>query len=135
MLQPNQAFNICIILVCFSALCVSNGHTGPGHLCTEAVSWNLTNVSSTFNATGVLKKGSGEVIIVQTEVIKVGLVNVTTSVVICCKSYEKKHKGKCKKCGKGTFGDKCSQICHCDGNKRCNNVTAECKKCLDETCE
>ena len=33
---------------------------------------------------------------VETEVIKGGLLNVTTSVVTCCKGYEKKHKGKCK---------------------------------------
>ena len=133
MLQPNQVFNICIILVCFSALCVSKIHND--HLCTEVVSWKLKNVSSTFNATGVLKKGSGGSTMVETEVIKGGLLNVTTSVVTCCKGYEKNHKGKCKKCRKGRFGDKCSQICHCDGYKKCNHVTGECKKCLDETCE
>ena len=31
-----------------------------------------------------------------TEVVKVVVGNVTTSVVTCCKGYEKNHKGKCK---------------------------------------
>lgn len=133
MLQTNQVFNICLILVCLVVLCVSMRHNDLR--CTEVVSWHLKNVSSTFNATGVLKKGSGDDKLVNTEVVKVGLVNVTTSVVTCCKGYEENYKGKCRKCQKGTFGDKCSQICHCDGFKKCNHVTGECKKCLDETCE
>ena len=32
----------------------------------------------------------------ETEVSKVVLVNVTTSVMTCCKGYEKNQKGKCK---------------------------------------
>ena len=43
-----------------------------------------------------------EDIIEQTEVIKVGLVNETTSVVTCCKGYKKNNRGKCK--GKFYFG-------------------------------
>ena len=101
MLQPNQVFNICIILVCFSALCVSKRHND--HQCTEVVSWHVKNVSITFNDTGVLKWGSGKSTMVETEVIKVGRVNVTTSVVTCCKGYEKKHRGKCKKMPKGNI--------------------------------
>ena len=31
-----------------------------------------------------------------TEVIKVGLANITTSVVTCCNGYEKKHRESCK---------------------------------------
>ncbi|XP_071180591.1 uncharacterized protein [Mytilus edulis] len=141
MLHTTNIFCICTLILCTANLGVSIDQQGSGIVYTadkricQNIKWRLESYEVYVKLSKVLRKGDGTKRQVKFDVLKTGLVNVTTTTVICCPGFYENHKEKCKRCPKGTYGLGCLNKCDCPGFKKCDRRTGECKKCIEKLCE
>ncbi|VDH95856.1 Hypothetical predicted protein [Mytilus galloprovincialis] len=100
--HTTHIFYTCTLILCIVNFGVSEDTQGSGIVYTaerricQNITWKLESHAVYVNLTKVLKKGDGQERNVKYKVLTSGLVNVTTTTLICCPGFKENHKKKCK---------------------------------------